>query len=108
MIFLLLLSCAFGTHDTGEVYGFSDQWLQFDKYFQNKCFYLDSNTHNVFIYEDGDNEIEEKSWHWEFFPPHLFIIDENDLMVYENEPCWDLEAYGLTAQVCECAITIPE
>ena len=108
MMFLLLLSCTSGTHDTGDAYAFSDQWLQLDKYFQDTCFYLDSDIHNVLIYDEGEKEIEEKDWEWEYFPPNLFVIDDRDLAVYRNDPCWDLEAYGLTAQVCKCVIPIPQ
>ena len=108
MIFLLLLSCFSGAHDTGESYEFSDKWLQFDKYFEDTCFYLDSDTHKVIIYDEGENDTEEKDWHWEFFPPNLFVVDERDIMIYRDNACWDLEAYGLSAQACKCEITLPQ
>ena len=108
MIFLLLLSCAPADYDTGDTFTLFDKWLQLDKYFQDMCFYLDSDMHNVLIFEEGEKEIEEKDWEWEYYPPELFVIDDRDLTVYSGFPCWELEAYGLTSQICKCEISIPQ
>lgn len=107
MILLLFLSCSPVAHDAGDTFTLFDKWVQLDKYFQDMCFYLDSETHNVSIYEEGEKEIEVKDWDWQYYPPELLVVDDRDLTVYNKYPCWELEAYGQKSQICKCVITIP-
>jgi len=108
MLLLLLLSCSTPPIDTAErSFEFADKWLQLDNFYQDTCFYLSTIEKNVIIYDRGNDEVEEKDWLWEFYPPDLFVIDEHDLLVIKSEQCYYLEAYNITSTACECNMEIP-
>jgi hypothetical protein len=105
---LIILSCEKIELDTSQPsYDFTDTWLQLDNFYQDTCFYLNSEEYNTIIYDKGEAATEYKDWHWEFFEPDLFVIDEHELTVIKSGDCWFLEAYNITSSACECNLELP-
>ena len=92
---------------------FAGENLLLDKYMTEKCFNLvecheDSQCEQtVYTYSQGDMQMTNEEWGWEYQPPNLYIIDEYELDVYrslDDTDCWDVEAFvlDLQAEACPC------
>ena len=96
--------------DTPET-PYSDQWLQLDDYFADSCFILETTTHTVWVFDEGEEEQTHKDdWEWEFKDPDLYLFN-SDINLYsipaEEEGCWWMNIWEVDVRACPCRIPIP-
>ena len=96
--------------ETPEV-PYSDQWLQLDDYFADSCFILETDTHTVWVFDEGDEEQDHKDdWEWEFKPPDLYLFN-GSINLYsqpaEEEGCWWMNIWEVDVRACPCRMDIP-
>ena len=61
--------------DTPET-PYPDQWLQLDDIFADSCFILETTTHTVWVFDEGEEEQTHKDdWEWEFKDPDLYLFN---------------------------------
>ena len=111
LVLCSLVSCADRpVIDTPEV-AYSDQWLQLDEYFADSCFVLDSQTHTVWVFDDGEEEQTHKDdWAWEFQEPDLYVFNDaiNLYSVPANDDCWEMNIWEVDVRACPCRLDIPD
>ena len=96
--------------DTPDV-AYSGQWLQLEQYFPDSCFILESETHTVWVFDEGDEEQDHKDdWEWEFREPDLYLFNES-INLYsqpaEEEGCWWMNIWEVDVRACPCRLDIP-
>ena len=122
-IVALLIACAGPQHDENNpAADFPGHFLQLDKHYPDQCFILlcTSSTCNyktVYAVEEGSGYLDNQYWEWEYIPPSLYIIDENEVYVYprEEDDCWDLEGdvslfgetpWSVALTACPCTLDL--
>ncbi len=108
---LIVISCTpRPVIDTPDV-AYSDQWLQLDEHFPDSCFILETPTHTVWVFDEGDEEQDHKDdWEWEFREPDLYLFN-GSINLYsqpaEEEGCWWMNIWEVDVRACPCRMSIP-
>jgi len=110
LLCLTLISCApRPVIETPEV-SYSDQWLQLDDYFADSCFILETPSHTVWVFDEGEEEQTHKDdWEWEFREPDLYLFNGsiNLYSVPSEDDCWWMNIWEVDVRACPCRLPIP-
>jgi hypothetical protein len=110
LLCLTLISCApRPVIETPEV-SYSDQWLQLDDYFADSCFILETPSHTVWVFDEGEEEQTHKDdWEWEFREPDLYLFNGsiNLYSVPTEDDCWWMNIWEVDVRACPCRLPIP-
>tara|TARA_B110000037_G_C16950016_1_gene436408 strand:+ start:268 stop:750 length:483 start_codon:yes stop_codon:yes gene_type:complete len=98
-----------GAHDTDLDVGLRDTWMQLSFFYSDYCVYLDSESWNITIFQEGDETYTYEDWEWWYEPPDLYIIEGYALEVVEDlgDGCYDVTAMALNDTACPCSIEYP-
>ena len=89
---------------------YSDQWLQLDDFFADSCFILETTTHTVWVFDEGEEEQTHKDdWEWEFKDPDLYLFNGsiNLYSVPAEDDCWWMNIWEVDVRACPCRLDIP-
>jgi hypothetical protein len=113
-IITILMACGgrvpdSGAHDTSLDLGLRDKWMQLGFYYSDYCFYLDSETWNVTVFQEGDETYTDENWEWWYEPPDLYVVEGYALNVVGElgGDCYAVSALTINDTVCPCTIEYP-
>lgn len=76
--------------------------------FEGQWWELQSYPICIMMHESGDFLTYEEhiisQGYWEFQEPNLYLIDDEEFYVTQNEGCWDIEYAFMSGIVCECSL----
>lgn len=102
MFVLFIIFFIFSCHDKDPIsdynrFDFENKWWQLEQY--PMCIMMNESG-DFLTYED--HIIDQGDWY--FQEPNLYIIDDREFFVFENDECWDIEYSVFNDTVCECIL----